>query len=467
MMSRAHIMLLIVFLEGYAVLSLELLAIRQGINFFGSNTDKIAIIIAAVLVPLAAGYFTGGRYRPKRDDDGRLLTLRRKLLGNIEIAALLMTIGLSYATLHVFFAMLITVLQVSTVTTMALVYALIFVFTPCFFLGQTVPLVSNFFPREKQTETAGKILFVSTVGSFMGSVFCTLVLMKFLGVNYAVPVTIAVLLALALIISKKPWSRAVILTALCLAASVFINTPMMLSNLGIVEQNPHSTLAIRQMDERTKILMVNNTMSSLLSSGPEKKFPYITYAEENFIVPATAQGKMLEILILGAGGFTLGLEDPVHNYTYVDVDPAMRRVAEEHFLEQKLLPNKTFVGMPARAFLSATDKKYDIIFMDIAFGMYTVPEQLMTREYFSQIKNALKPEGIFFFNFLGSPTFLSAMSAGVDNALHDVFPFISRHTMYGFNAWNRDKLMEANITYAAFLRPELEEGRIITAGSTP
>src|SRR5262245_39138536 len=51
-MPSIRTLFLIIFLEGYAVLSLELLSIRQGINFIGSNTDKIAIIIAAVLIPL-------------------------------------------------------------------------------------------------------------------------------------------------------------------------------------------------------------------------------------------------------------------------------------------------------------------------------------------------------------------------------------------------------------------------------
>jgi len=50
----------IIFLEGYIVLSAELLAIRQTLPFVGSGTDTVSIIIAAVLMPLAFGSILGG-----------------------------------------------------------------------------------------------------------------------------------------------------------------------------------------------------------------------------------------------------------------------------------------------------------------------------------------------------------------------------------------------------------------------
>jgi spermidine synthase len=460
-MPSIRTLFLIIFLEGYAVLSLELLSIRQSINFIGSNTDKIAIIIAAVLIPLAAGYFSGGRYKARRDEDGKLITIRKKLLTNIEISAILMTFGLSFVSLTVFFTTMIAIFGIRSSMMLAIVYAAVFVFTPCYFLAQTVPLVSNFFPKFRQSEITGKMLFISTLGSFMGSVFCTLVLMKYLGVNFAAPVTLATLLALTLLIGKKPLGRATLTTAACLIISILINLPATLARLDVVEQNPHNTLAIKTPDEETRILVINNTLSSKISTGAEKKFRYIEYAEEHYVNPIATQGPPLDILVIGAGGFTLGLEDAKNKYTYVDIDPSMKRIAEEKLLQRKILPNKAFVPMPARAFLTANDQKYDLIFMDIAFGMFTVPEQLLTREYFTQIKGALKEDGRFVMNFLGSPNFGNAMAASVDNSIRSVFPFVNRQVMYDYNAWERRRLMEMNITYSTFNRPRLE-GKILS-----
>lgn len=54
----------LIILEGYVVLSSELIAIRLNLPFVGSGTDTISIIIAAILMPLAFGYHAGGRFKP-------------------------------------------------------------------------------------------------------------------------------------------------------------------------------------------------------------------------------------------------------------------------------------------------------------------------------------------------------------------------------------------------------------------
>ncbi len=59
-MAPVFTLFLIIFLEGYVVLSTELLAIRLLLPFTGSGTDTVSIIIAAILMPLAFGYFAGG-----------------------------------------------------------------------------------------------------------------------------------------------------------------------------------------------------------------------------------------------------------------------------------------------------------------------------------------------------------------------------------------------------------------------
>ena len=39
-------------------------------------------------------------------------------------------------------------------------------------------------------------------------------------------------------------------------------------------------------------------------------------------------------LVLGAGGFTLSHREPNNRYTYVDIDPAIKGIAEQHFLRK-------------------------------------------------------------------------------------------------------------------------------------
>ena len=105
--SRQVFMLFVVILiEGYVVLSTELLAIRQTITYTGSGTDTVSIIIAAVLMPLAFGYQHGGRFRPHRKR-GKLVSVRKKLILNLVLAALVLVPGMSWIFMEYFFKTLL------------------------------------------------------------------------------------------------------------------------------------------------------------------------------------------------------------------------------------------------------------------------------------------------------------------------------------------------------------------------
>src|SRR5215210_3771234 len=94
------ILLVAVALEGYVVLAVELLAIRQLTPYVGNATDTVAIVIAAVLLPLAFGYEAGGRSGLDAGDEAGV---RRRLTRNLLIAALILGLGLSHPSLVAFF----------------------------------------------------------------------------------------------------------------------------------------------------------------------------------------------------------------------------------------------------------------------------------------------------------------------------------------------------------------------------
>ena len=94
------ILLAAIALEGYVVLAVELLAIRQLTPYVGNATDTVAIVIAAVLLPLAFGYEAGGRSGLGAGDE---FGVRRRLARNLLIAALILGLGLSHPSLVAFF----------------------------------------------------------------------------------------------------------------------------------------------------------------------------------------------------------------------------------------------------------------------------------------------------------------------------------------------------------------------------
>ncbi len=445
-MNKTLLLFIVIIIEGYAVLATELLAIRQIIPYVGSGTDIVSIIIAAVLMPLAVGYYYGGRYRPFKVK-GKLVTVRRKLIRNILIAATILLPGLSYFTIQVFFITLLSE-GIGNRILMTTLYALIFLVTPVFLLGQTVPLVSNFFSSQKLSRITGKMLFCSTTGSFLGAIVSTLVLMTYAGVSNTVNAVFLLLAFLVFILSKSKLSEQIIYMAGLTAVAVFLNSPFVLKPFHIVQDNAYNTTSVVE-DEKGLHLIQNNNDSSLIGPNGEHH-PYVEFVERHYIDP-TFNDKVApkKILVVGAAGFTFGIKDLKNDYTYVDIDKDIRKTAEQYFLKQKLGPNKRFVGEDIRSFLTREPQKYDLIFLDAFLGNLTLPEQLATREFFLQVRNALKPDGIMVANFIASPSFRGTFSQNIDNTLRSVFPHLGRQVIQpDFDGWATDEAAASNLIYS-------------------
>ena len=425
-MNKARLFLIIL-IEGYAVLATELLAIRQLIPFVGSGTDTVAILISAVLLPLAIGYHQGGRCR---------LHIRQRLLRNILIALVILTLGLSRLFLDLFFDILAN-LGLTRQVVQTAIYAVIFLSPPVFLLGQTVPLVSNYFGRARLSEITGRMLFFSTIGSFLGSVFSTLVLMNTIGVHYTVVVTLTLLALLVPLMARRVFSRATAGAALLVVLVVQLNNSDVMRRLEIVSDNSYNVLSVHE-DPKTgdRHLSVNRSTSSGIGKNGERIYPYIAYIERIFIDPISKPGmKPREILVLGAGGFTVGLEDTVNHYTFVDIDPDLKAASETYFLKKPLGPNKTFVPVSARAFVRRAQEKYDFIMIDTFTHIFAVPMETTTVEFLQGVKKLLKPGGIVLVNQAASADFDDRFSARYDRVFADVFPRYTRQIVGDYNPW--------------------------------
>lgn len=465
-MPLAAVLFAVIFIEGYVVLSAELLAIRQTIPFVGGGTDTVAIVIAAVLMPLAFGYYAGGRYRTARDRDGRRITPRRRLLLNIMVASVLLTLGLSHTVIHLFFEVATGIFGLHDRRATASLYAACFLLLPVFLLGQTIPLASHFFPRGRLPAMAGKILFFSTMGSFAGAVLCTLFLMSTIGVHHTASVTIALLFVLSLLLSRRLVSRETAACAACLIAALWLNSDAMMRRQGIIADNVYNTVRLQELSDKERILYLNGIMSSMVDETGRDNFPYAKFIEKQCIEPIREAGPVKSILVVGAGGFNLGTGDLKNSYLFVDIDPDLREIAETHLLKKPLDANKRFAAVPARAFFYENREQYDLIVLDVFSGLAHVPEQLLTREFFAQVRGALKPGGVAAFNFIVSPNFSSVFSIRLDNTLRSVFPAISRQSVHEFNVWNDDPDQRSNVVYLYVNRPGAD-GAVYTDNLNP
>lgn len=439
-----HILLFfIILIEGFVTLATELLAIRQIIPFVGSGTETIAVLISSVLLPLAVGYYYGGKvdrsiYKHK--------TFRSILSQNMLIAAFIITLGLSYHIMTIFFNILYK-FNINDRIIQTAIYGLLFLVYPTFLLGQTVPLVSNYFKKKKIPQLTGKMLFFSTLGSFLGSIFTTVFLMNIIGVNNTIIFNVSLLVMLVIIMHKNLINLKKLLAAMIFCLAIILNSNLIF-NHNIIASNSYNTVSIKELPkENSRVLMLNNSISAKYTINPEHRFLYIKYIEDLFL--KTLAGQHKSILVLGAGGFTIGLNDTTNNYTFVDIDGSLKEISEKYLLKQELSANKHFVAEPGEYFIHHNDKKFDLIILDVYSHKISIPPSFVTVEFFNKVKQSLAQDGILVANIITKANFNDKFSNIFNNSFKAVFPNFSRYPLGYFNPWQQNNYF-SNIIYTFY-----------------
>lgn len=341
------------------------------------------------------------------------------------------------------------------------VYSLIFLSAGPFLFGFNTTLLS----RELHTysrKSTGNIMAWDTIGSVFGSMATTLLLMPFMGVNYTV-VLITVLSVVGALVLRRRWWVWVI-CIMVMGLSLFINSnAYQRSRFGILVNNANSTIMVTEYPD-TRVLYMNGLPMSVYNTDNVHMADYINFLNRNFIDTMPAD-KTYKILVLGAGGFTLGLNDTHNDYTFVDIEHTLKEVSEKHFLRRKLTPNKKFVVADASQYLKNTPEMYDFILLDVYSNSYQVPESLITVEFMQRLRARIAPNGIIAMNMIVNPEFGDKYSRVFDNTFRSVFPYnTSRQVIGDFSPW-RNRFGASNVIYT-FYNIE-NDGRVYTINKTP
>ncbi|HXL49035.1 MAG TPA: fused MFS/spermidine synthase, partial [Xanthobacteraceae bacterium] len=140
------------------------------------------------------------------------------------------------------------------------------------------------------------------------------------------------------------------------------------------------------------------------------------------IYPETAR----KILMLGLGGGSistyLGRFMPEAAITTVEIDPGVITAAKTYFGLRETERMRYHAG-DGRVFLSRNDELYDLILLDAYRGGY-VPFHLLTREFYTLVKQRLTPGGAAAFNVHdGSKLYASTVKTlGEVFAALDLYP---------------------------------------------
>lgn len=400
------ILWLIILIEGFVTISAEILTIRQLLPVVGNSVIVTSLIIGIFLLFLAYGYRRGGQYQ-----DHYLEILKR----NFSYATVGLGFGLSYAFIFWFFSLFRDQFHLNLLW--ALTAYLLLVTAPLvYILGQTVPITMNLI---KQAETTGaiggKILHLSTMGSFLGAVLTSLILMNYLGVGTTVVINAGLLMFLTLLLFSNRIRDGLRCLFLAITLLFVYRINITLENQLFILTNTYANYEV-VTDHNAKILYANESPSSYLDAQ-NKAFPYIELIKRILFQDLKLTNK--NILVLGAGGFTLTTVQTFDNrIVYVDIDKELKNIVEKNFSP---VVRGEFVVEDARVYLKNTQEKFDAIVSDVYSSFRTIPAHLLTQEYFILVNQALNDSGIALFNIILRPTLEDTYSARMDRTIRSVF----------------------------------------------
>lgn len=454
MSRKLHIWLVfLIFLNGYISLSLELLILRQLSFYVGSSAVITSIIMGVFLGFMSLGYFLGSSEKIGSK------SIRNVLNISFLCIALLTFLSATFPLITDYFTLMYKSGITSSIV-QTFIFSFIFLSWGPFLFGFNTTLLSRAL-HKYNTNYTGNIMAWDTIGSVLGSLLTTLLLMPFLGVNYTV-ILVVFLACLAALITRRNWFT-IICCSVVLVPCLILNTNYyQYKRFGILVNNANSTISVAGYGN-DKVLYMNSLPMSVYNNKTGKTADYMNYINDNFIY-TMPRNKMHKILVLGAGGFTAGLNDNFNYYTFVDIERTLQDVAEKHFLKQKLSGNKRFVVQDASQFLKNTSEKYDLIILDVYSNSFQIPEGFITVEFMERLKSKVADNGIIVMNVIARPDFNNKFSQVFDNTFHKVFTNNTHRQVIGFmNPWGNS--LDANVIYVYYNRDN--DGRVYTINKTP
>lgn len=409
----------IIFISGGAILALELLASRVMTPYFGVSLYIWTGILSITLVSLALGYWAGGRYAAGRGG------------GPIPVARLMQVYALmpALAAVAIVAACLAYPYLFSPLASWSLVLGafaacLILLFLPLVVTSAMNPLLVAISLRSAGRHAgdagAGKVFFVSTIGSVAGVLVTAFGLIPYIS-NFAAVLVVALTLALLSLATalappvplaaRKTIAAAAMLGALA-SGLLLWQADTYTGRLGPVSYGDsiwRVEASYGSLFGTVKILksapdpdsgrfrriyfqdgLVQNTVDS---SG--KSMSFYTYALEALAYAYRPDMRNALVLGMGAGVVPMQLAGRGVKVEAVDIDPLSQRVARRFF---GFDPAKVHVHQAdARAFLHHCPRRFNVVVIDLFHGDGT-PDYLVTQEFFRDLKQCLAERGIAVFN---------------------------------------------------------------------
>lgn len=390
------------FFAGMSVMAVELGASRLLAPYFSSSQIVWTIIIGTIMIAMALGNIYGGRSADKNPDPGRLYT--RILIAAVWIAAI-PAVG-KYIILGISALLIFSVSSNFLIIAAFAACMVIFVF-PLFLLGTVTPSLAKYTvgSLEDNGRIVGNLGAFNTAGSIIGTFVPTFITIPSVGTSVTFLLFAGILLMLAALYfigagsGKKRTAAGTLLFLLCCGTGFSGSFAFWDGSLAYEGESVYNYLQVRETED--SVILSTNVLFGVQSVYMKTRGLTGMYYDYAMAAPLMVEGKQPQecrVLILGMGTGTYAAQCRKYygdiSIEGVEIDEKITKLAREYFY---LPENVTVTTYDGRAFLNATDQKYDVIMVD-AYQDITIPFQMSSFEFFTLVKTHLEENGVMVVN---------------------------------------------------------------------
>ncbi len=404
MLKKKWFLYLTEFFSGMSVMAIELGASRLLAPYFSSSQIVWTIIIGAIMIAMALGNVWGGRLADKNPSPDRMYfrilivavwTAAIPFLGKYVIAGVSLALALLVGQNFLIWASLVSCL-------------LLFVF-PLMLLGSVSPALVKYAVHslDENGRTVGELNALNTIGSIIGTFTPTFITIPLVGTSWTFIIFAVILLVIAgayFISARVKLIKLSVMVALVALFSVLasVNTFAFWRGDADLYEDESIYNYLQVTEDEDEVVLSTNVLfgvQSITKKNGGLTGLYYDYALAAPYMAGVTEKDELRVLILGMGSGTYASQ--CYRYfdntvmTGVEIDEKIIDLAYDRFG----LPRDgriECVEFDGRAYLRGAGE-YDVIMVD-AYRDVTIPFQMSSAEFFSEVRGHLAEDGVMVVN---------------------------------------------------------------------
>ncbi|RMF54985.1 hypothetical protein D6745_03565 [Candidatus Woesearchaeota archaeon] len=410
MMDKGKLLFYSITALGISSVITQIILIREFLSVFYGNELVFGIILANWLLLTGLGaYF--GKYSDKIKRKISFIIFSQVLVAFIPFIQVFLIRSLKNIIFPV--GSLVGIVEV-------FVSSLILLLPYCLISGFLLTLFCTAFSTRNDAASIGKVYFIDNIGDILGGFLFSFVLIHILNpfqmIFFIMFINLIAALLLAFLINKFKY----LVSALLVISFLFviidfnkISTELQFRNQELVTQtnSPYGNIVVTRTSGQ-----LNFFENGMILFSTEN-----TIANEETVHYAMVQHDNPKSVLLISGGIagTTGeiLKYGVENVDYVELDPKI--IALGRAYTPSSLEGINVINRDARMFVRETNKKYDVVIIDLPDPSTAQINRFYTVEFFGELKKKMSDDGVVSLSLISTANYISDEARKLNSVVYN------------------------------------------------